>query len=90
MSANLSLQQITLALGGVVTDFPETIIFRVGSLALAQAGAIGFFSDTKYTAQLNETAASAVIIKPEHAALTPVLLWMLAPILQPVAALQPT
>jgi UDP-3-O-[3-hydroxymyristoyl] glucosamine N-acyltransferase len=70
MSANLSLQQITLALGGVVTDFPETIIFRVGSLALAQAGAIGFFSDTKYTAQLNETAASAVIIKPEHAALT--------------------
>jgi UDP-3-O-[3-hydroxymyristoyl] glucosamine N-acyltransferase len=49
---------------------PETQITSVGSLALAQAGAISFFSDTKYTSQLNKTAASAVIMKPEHAPLT--------------------
>ena len=66
----LTLQQIVQALGGVVSDQPDTIIHRVGSLALAQSGAIGFFNDTKYTGQLNQTAVSAVIIKPEHASLT--------------------
>ncbi len=70
MSTSLSLQEITEQCGGVVTDKSDTRIFRVGSLAHAQAGAISFFSDTKYTAQLNNTAASAVIIKPEHASLT--------------------
>ena len=70
MNINLSLQQITEQLGGTLSSNPETQIVRVGSLALAQAGAISFFSDTKYTAQLNNTAASAVIIRPEHAALT--------------------
>ena len=67
---NLTLRQIVEQLGGTCSAEPETQISRVGSLALAQAGAIGFFSDTKYTAQLSNTAASAVIIKPEHAALT--------------------
>jgi UDP-3-O-[3-hydroxymyristoyl] glucosamine N-acyltransferase len=70
MSDNLTLQAITKQLGGTVSHHAETVIHRVGSLALAQAGAIGFFSDTKYTTQLNITAASAVIIRPEHAALT--------------------
>jgi UDP-3-O-[3-hydroxymyristoyl] glucosamine N-acyltransferase len=70
MGDNLTLQQIAKQLGGTVSHQENTVIHRVGSLAFAQAGAIGFFSDTKYTTQLNTTAASAVIIKPEHAALT--------------------
>jgi UDP-3-O-[3-hydroxymyristoyl] glucosamine N-acyltransferase len=70
MNVNLSLLQITEQLGGSISGNPETQIVRVGSLALAQAGAISFFSDTKYTTQLNNTAASAVIIRPEHASLT--------------------
>ena len=70
MHTNLTLLQIAQQLGGTISGNPETKIVRVGSLALAQAGAIGFFSDIKYTAQLSNTAASAVIIRPEHTALT--------------------
>ncbi len=70
MQLNLTLLQITQQLGGSIAGEAETHITRVGSLALAQAGAISFFSDTKYTAQLINTAASTVIIKPEHADLT--------------------
>lgn len=70
MRIQLSLQEITQQLGGSVLGTADTLITRVGSLALAQVGAIGFFNDTKYTAQLTNTAASAVIIKPEHASLT--------------------
>ena len=70
MQANLTLQQITQQLGGAISGDSETQIDRVGSLALAQAGAISFFSDTKYAAQLGNTAASAVIISPLHATLT--------------------
>jgi UDP-3-O-[3-hydroxymyristoyl] glucosamine N-acyltransferase len=75
MSINLSLQQLSLQqiveqLGGTISGNSETQIHRVGSLAQAQAGAISFFNDTKYTHQLNNTAASAVIISPAHAALT--------------------
>jgi UDP-3-O-[3-hydroxymyristoyl] glucosamine N-acyltransferase len=70
MSPNLSLQQIVEQLGGLLSGEADTRIVRVGSLALAQTGAIGFFSDAKYTSQLNSTAASAVIIRPEHASLT--------------------
>ena len=70
MQANLTLQQITQQLGGTISGNSETQIDRVGSLALAQAGAISFFSDTKYAAQLGNTAASAVIISRQHATLT--------------------
>ncbi len=66
----LTIQQIVDQLGGTVSDGIETQIHRVGSLALAQAGAISFFNESKYSAQLNNTAASAVIIRSEHAALT--------------------
>ena len=65
-----SIQQIVDHLGGTISGDAETQINRIGSLAQAQAGAIGFFSDTKYTAQLSNTNASAIIIKSEHAALT--------------------
>ena len=67
---NLTLGQIAEQLGGTLSGNAETQIIRVGSLALAQAGAISFFSDTKYTMQLNNTSASAVIIKLDHASLT--------------------
>ncbi len=70
MQLNLSLQQITQQLGGSVSGNPDTQICRVGSLALAQAGAIAFFNDAKYKALLSSTAASAIIIRPEHADLT--------------------
>ncbi len=70
MSLNLSIQLIVNQLGGELSGKPETQILRVGSLAQAQAGAISFFSDTKYTNQLKNTAASAVVIGPQHASLT--------------------
>ena len=70
MSIHLSLQQIAVQLGGTVSASHEVKIHRVGSLALAQTGAISFFSDTKYTAQLNNTHASAVILAPQHVSLT--------------------
>ena len=79
MHNNLSLQQIVDILGGSLThheNVTDLTISRVGSLALATSGAISFFNDTKYTSQLQTTNASAVVLKPEHAALTelPVIL----------------
>ena len=66
----LTIQQIADHLGGLISGNAETQIHRVGSLAVAQTGAIGFFNESKYTAQLKNTAASAVIIRSEHADLT--------------------
>ena len=66
----LTLQQIAEQLGGKISGNAETQIHRVGSLALGQSGAIAFFNDNKYKSQLEQTAASAVIIRAEHAALT--------------------
>jgi UDP-3-O-[3-hydroxymyristoyl] glucosamine N-acyltransferase len=68
--STLTIQQIADQLGGIVSGNAETHIHRVGSLALGQSGAIGFFNDTKYSTQLSNTSASAVIIRPEHVALT--------------------
>lgn len=70
MTIQLSLQQIVQQLGGSVSVDADVKIHRVGSLQLADAGAIGFFSDTKYTAQLKQTRASAVIIAQQHVSLT--------------------
>jgi UDP-3-O-[3-hydroxymyristoyl] glucosamine N-acyltransferase len=71
MNDSLTLKDITGRLGGKIAhDAADTRVSRVGSLAYAQSGAISFFSDTKYTAQLHATQASALIIKPEHAQLT--------------------
>lgn len=71
MNDSLSLKDVTDRLGGQLANSTAEIkISRVGSLAYAQAGAISFFNDTKYTAQLQSTQASAVIIKPEHVQLT--------------------
>lgn len=70
MSKSLALKQIVDKLGGDVSNNSELKVSRVGSLAYAQDGAISFFNDTKYTAQLRETKASAIILKAEHAGLT--------------------
>jgi UDP-3-O-[3-hydroxymyristoyl] glucosamine N-acyltransferase len=70
MHNNVSLKSIVDKLGGEVSKNAEIKVFRVGSLALAEEGAISFFNDTKYSRQLRETKASAVILKPEHATLT--------------------
>lgn len=70
MCNSLSLKKIVNQLGGTVSSNAELTVYRVGSLAMAREGAISFFSDTKYSRQLNETEASAVILKPEHVSLT--------------------
>lgn len=70
MHNSLSLKQIVDQLGGEIPAHTEETVSRVGSLALAQSGAISFFNDMKYSAQLRATKASAVILKPEHAKLT--------------------
>ena len=68
----LSLKQITDKLGGRLSqDNADVTVSHVGSLAIASDGAISFFNDSKYTTQLLATNASAVILKSEHAALTP-------------------
>lgn len=74
-SSTLSLKQITDKLGGSLSQASSMVsadvtVSRVGSLAFASDGAISFFNDSKYTAQLHATSASAVILKPEHASLT--------------------
>lgn len=65
-----NLLEITQQLGGEVVGDCTVDIVKVGSLNYAQKGAITFFNDTKYTAQLVSTSASAVILKSEHAQLT--------------------
>lgn len=70
MQKSLSLHEIVGQLGGKVSGNGETTVSRVGSLAQAKNGAISFFNNTKYSAQLSETDASAVVLKPEHAKLT--------------------
>ncbi len=66
----LTIASIVDTLGGEVTGDAATCIHRVGSLAYAEAGAISFFMDTKYSNALAQTRASAVVLKPEHAHLT--------------------
>jgi UDP-3-O-[3-hydroxymyristoyl] glucosamine N-acyltransferase len=66
----LTIVAITNTLGGEVSGDASTQISRVGSLGFAQAGAISFFMDTKYSTALAQTQASAIVLKPEHAHLT--------------------
>jgi UDP-3-O-[3-hydroxymyristoyl] glucosamine N-acyltransferase len=75
MTQLFSLQDIAASLGGEVVagslpDLANIKISRMSSLAHAQAGSITFFNDTKYTHSLQETQASAVILRPEHRHLT--------------------
>jgi UDP-3-O-[3-hydroxymyristoyl] glucosamine N-acyltransferase len=67
----LTIASIVDTLGGEVSGDIHTNIYRVGSLAYAKTGAISFFMDTKYSTALAKTNASAIVLKPEHAHLTP-------------------
>ncbi|OZA06776.1 MAG: UDP-3-O-(3-hydroxymyristoyl)glucosamine N-acyltransferase [Methylophilaceae bacterium 17-44-8] len=66
----LTIATIVDSLGGEISGDATTNIHRVGSLAFAQAGAISFFMDTKYSSALAQTQASAVVLTPQHANLT--------------------
>lgn len=99
-----TLDEITQQLGGEVVGDSAVVIAKVGSLAYAQDGAIAFFNDSKYTAQLSATAASAVILKPEHVDLTdlPTIITdnpyayfakvssLLNPVVKPASGIHPT
>lgn len=76
MAQHFTLQEIVASLGGRV-DFgsigqkaPALQVSRLASLAQAKSGTIAFFNDTKYTQSLQQTQASAVILRPEHRSLT--------------------
>jgi UDP-3-O-[3-hydroxymyristoyl] glucosamine N-acyltransferase len=70
MPGPLTLGEIASRLGGRVAGDPATSIRQVGSLEHAAAGQISFFSSAKHKARLSDTHASAVILSPEHEALT--------------------
>lgn len=77
MAQHFTLQEIVASLGGQL-DPGSTIqqaeglqVSRMASLAHATPGAIAFFNDTKYTQSLQDTQASAVILRPQHRSLTP-------------------
>ena len=48
---SFTLAEIAATLGGVVDGDATTSVHRVGSLNLANAGAIGFFNDTNICSQ---------------------------------------
>lgn len=70
MSQLFTLQQIVAALGGQLSGPAELTIRRMASLKYADAQAISFFNDTKYTQALEATQAAAIILRPEHQSLT--------------------
>ena len=100
----LTIASIVDTLGGVVSGDIHTNIYRVGSLAYAQTGAISFFMDTKYSSALAQTKASAIVLKPEHAQLTALpkiitdnpyayfakISALLNPVIQPPVGIHPT
>lgn len=59
---HLSLSDIAARLGGDVLGDPATRISQVATLASAGQGDIAFLANLKYRAQLQSTAASAVIV----------------------------
>ena len=63
----LSLSDIAARLGGDVLGDPETRVGQVATLASAKQGNIAFLANLKYRAQLQSTAASAVILAPAFA-----------------------
>lgn len=75
MAQLFTLQDIVASLGGeadvgIGGNPLEVNVFRMASLAHAEAGSIAFFNDTKYTQALQSTRASAVILRQEHRHLT--------------------
>lgn len=71
MAQCFALEQIVEILGGTLDGQGGLVVDRLASLAHAQPHTIAFFNDTKYTKALIETHAGAIILRPEHRALTP-------------------
>jgi UDP-3-O-[3-hydroxymyristoyl] glucosamine N-acyltransferase len=63
----LTLADIAARLGGDVLGDPATRICQVATLASAGPGQIAFLANLKYRAQLQSTAAAAVILAPAFA-----------------------
>lgn len=66
VNTGYTLGAIVAELGGTLIGEPDVIVYRLGSLAHAQAGQITFVSNAKYLSLLANTQASAVILSDEH------------------------
>jgi len=65
--APVTVGDIVAALGGHLVGDPAVLIERIAPLDTADASAIAFLANPKYRAQLDETAAACVIVKPDLA-----------------------
>lgn len=63
---------LTLSAGSETPVQPGQIISGLGTLESAESGEISFLANSNYQKYLPETKASAVLVKPEHASLSPV------------------
>jgi UDP-3-O-[3-hydroxymyristoyl] glucosamine N-acyltransferase len=70
MAAPLTLAEIVSRLGGRVLGDPATPVEQVGSLEHAGPRQIAFFASLRYRDKLAATRAGAVVVAPEHEALT--------------------
>ncbi|HEX4927025.1 MAG TPA: UDP-3-O-(3-hydroxymyristoyl)glucosamine N-acyltransferase [Burkholderiales bacterium] len=70
MAGPLTLGQIASRLGGRVIGDPATLVEQVASLERAGARQIAFFTGLRYRDKLAGTKAAAVVVGPEHEALT--------------------
>ncbi len=70
MPGPFTLAEIASRLGGRVVGDPQLVIRQVGSLENAGAGQITFLSNSKHSAKLVATRASAVILAPDSEKLT--------------------
>ena len=67
----LTLGQIAARLGGRVVGNPAVAVEQVASLDHAGPRHIAFFTSLRYREKLAATRAAAVVVAPEHEALTP-------------------
>ncbi len=65
-----TLSEIAQACGGKVEGDSGVVIRQVNTLERAGAGEIAFLANPKYRRQLEQTQAAAVVLAPEHSALT--------------------
>jgi UDP-3-O-[3-hydroxymyristoyl] glucosamine N-acyltransferase len=70
MGAPLTLGQIASRLGGRVIGDPQTRVEQVAAPEHAGARHIAFFTSMRYREQLAATRAAAVVLAPQHEALT--------------------
>ena len=70
MAGPLTLGQIASRLGGRVMGEPATLVEQVASLERAGPRHIAFFTGLRYRDKLAATKAAAVVVSPEHEALT--------------------